>query len=190
MNPKRFFQWRGYLMAPYGLLIILLGKPSHFSFLIGLAIACVGEAIRIWGVGYAGKTTRKTTLDAPLLVTAGPYAYVRHPIYVGNALMGFGGFVMAVGHYSALGAVLFLAAYLLFYGIVYGQLVPLEDHFLEDQFGDAYARYKKEVPRILPRLSPYAHPQGQFHSETILSAEINTLIPFLVIVLVMAIKIQ
>jgi hypothetical protein len=47
----------------------------------------------------------------------------------------------------------FLAA--LAFLILYVSIVPAEEEFLGKQFGDAYARYRAEVPRFVPRLRPW-----------------------------------
>lgn len=176
-------------MAPYGILLLIFGKPGAASFAAGVVVALIGEAIRCWGVGYAGKPTRKSTLDAPALVTAGPYAYVRHPLYVGNSLMGIGGLIMASGNASPLLILLFAAAFILFYGTVYGALIPLEEDFLRGQFGDEYRRYEQSVGRIFPRSGPYAAAAGTFRWETA-TTELHTFLPFLAVVVIMGFKIR
>ena len=177
-------------MAPFGILILVVGKPSAASFGIGLFVALIGEAVRLWGVGYAGGATRKGVLDAPRLVTAGPYARARHPLYLGNSLMGLGGTIMAAGNASVFLAGILFLTFLLFYGTVYGILIPAEEEFLEKQFGEEYARYKKETRRIIPRMKPYGDRRGEFSWSRAFGSEVHTLVPFLVLVILMAIKIR
>ena len=55
----------------------------------------------MWAVGYSGVTTRGDTVTAPALVTAGPYAYVRNPLYVGNFLTAAGFAIAFTGKNSA-----------------------------------------------------------------------------------------
>src|SRR6202035_2530205 len=76
-------------------------KRSAFSIAIGLPLACLGEAVRAWAVGYSGVTTRGDTVTAPALVTAGPYAYECNPLYIGNVITGAGFALAFTGKNSA-----------------------------------------------------------------------------------------
>jgi len=91
------FRWRGYVLIPSAALVLALCRPTKESFLLGLLVAALGEALRIWGVGYSGTTTRESRVIAPQLVTAGPYAYVRNPLYVGNFITAFGFVIVGCG---------------------------------------------------------------------------------------------
>lgn len=181
-------------MAPFGIFLLVFGKPSVTSFEIGLLLALCGEAIRLWGVGYAGRATRKEVLEAGSLVTAGPFAYVRHPLYLGNALSGLGGTIMAAGKLGASAAALFFLVFILFYGTIYGILMPLEEEFLEDRFGEAYVMYKKRTPRIIPAIfrgiPGSIPPTGSFSWSRAFASELHTLIPFFALIVLMALKIQ
>ena len=75
---------------PVALALIIFGQPTELSASIGVAIALCGELLRIWAVGYSGDTTRADVVTAPELVTAGPYALVRNPLYLGNAIIAIG----------------------------------------------------------------------------------------------------
>ncbi len=187
---KLFFRFRGLLLAPYGLLLLILGKPSFLSFALGLSLALLGESLRLWGVGYAGKSTRKSVLDAPKLVTSGPYALIRHPLYIGNSFMGLGGAIMASGHQSALIQSLFFLAFLFFYGVVYGVIIPLEEQFLEKQFGIPYLEYKKKVPQLIPTGKSYPVSDHFFSWSVAFNSETHTLIPFAILVAVLGLKIR
>src|SRR5271165_2373809 len=96
------FKNRGSLLTLPALVLAAAGKPSAFSIAVGLPLAFAGEAIRCWAVGYSGTTTRGDTVTAPALVTAGPYAYVRNPLYVGNFLTAAGFAIAFTGKNSAL----------------------------------------------------------------------------------------
>ncbi|MEX2088162.1 MAG: isoprenylcysteine carboxylmethyltransferase family protein, partial [Bacteroidota bacterium] len=70
-------------------------------------------------------------------------------------------------------------------------IVALEEEFLEREFGAAYLEFKKNVPRFIPRLSPYRH-AAQEHQRPrwgeALKSETRTLQAFgLVLVILLAI---
>lgn len=175
------FRWRGYVLIPSAVLVVVLCHPTIESFVAGLGVALLGEALRCWGVGYSGITTRESRVIAPQLVTAGPYAHVRNPLYLGNFITAFGFLVVGSGGIDwslrlGLGA-LIVASYVTVYGII----IPLEEEYLGRMFGDAYQEYMRHVPRLIPRLTPYEKRQGTFHWSVIKNAEIHTLILFTVI---------
>jgi protein-S-isoprenylcysteine O-methyltransferase Ste14 len=115
---------------------------------IAIVLALLGLALRAWASGCAGRHTRTAEIEAPQLVTDGPFAYMRNPIYVGTICLGFG-IAALIGDPRAflLAAIAFLVLYL--------AIVPAEEEFLGRRFGTAYARYRAEVPRFLPRLRPW-----------------------------------
>lgn len=184
------FRYRGYTMAPFGFFLLIFGKPDIESFFLGLGLCVLGELLRIWGVGYAGASTRKSYLEAKKLITAGPFRYVRHPLYLGNALIGLGGTIMAVGRYSGGSRGIFFLIWLIFYGSVYASLISLEEEFLKKEFGEVYLQYRQTVPPILPTFISFPAPSGKYDWNKAWSTEIHTLAPLLAVILIMFIKIH
>src|SRR5207249_2937611 len=82
------------------------------------------------------------------LVTTGPYARVRNPIYLGNCLIG-GGVVLVFGQWLLL-LPLLLATFL-----AYQPVVAWEEQLLAGAFGEEYDRYRSAVRRWLPRPRRY-----------------------------------
>jgi protein-S-isoprenylcysteine O-methyltransferase Ste14 len=146
---------------PLGLSILLLTSPRvagtvlgvHFLprsailFWIGTVLLMAGllfavAARRHLGGNWSGTVTLK--LDHSLIRT-GPYRFVRHPIYTGLLLAIFGSGVIALGEWRGLVALaLVVAAFL--------RKIDIEERFLQEQFGDAYALYRQEVPALIPGL--------------------------------------
>jgi len=182
------FARRGELLALPAVVLALAGKPSAFSVATGLPLAFIGEAVRAWAVGYSGVTTRGDTVEAPHLVTAGPYAYVRNPLYVGNFITAAGFALAFTGKNSAparLGLVgLSLAAMVGVYAIV----VPHEERFLRETFGADYEDYTARVPRVVPALEPSAPQQGSYDPSVIGRAESRTFVTFGAMLAVLALK--
>jgi protein-S-isoprenylcysteine O-methyltransferase Ste14 len=144
-----FFKNRGITPVPLMLAALVLASPSTASFLAGAAIVLAGEAVRFWGVAYAGVTTRTTSVGANKLVTDGPYRYVRNPLYIGNFLMSLGWTVMAWPWMPWM-----LLVVLVFFSVQYSCIVDLEEEFLSGKFGAEYDDFRKRVPRWIPRLTP------------------------------------
>lgn len=115
------------------------------SGMILLAIA--GTVFRIWGTAYIGSSVVKSgTMHAQGVVAAGPYRYMRNPLY-------FGSFLFAIAMAILMppsGALLLLTAN--FLQIL--RLIFREEDYMEAQQGDAYRAYKEKVPRLFPSLAP------------------------------------
>jgi protein-S-isoprenylcysteine O-methyltransferase Ste14 len=79
------------------------------------------------------------------LVTTGPYRLVRHPIYLGLALLATGQ-ALAFGSWPAL--------MILVFGIVptFAWRARAEENLLSRTFGDCYAVYQKRTKMIIPYL--------------------------------------
>jgi len=176
---QKIFSYRSYTPIPFLIVMLIFAKPTLWSLLIGFLIALVGELIRFWGVGYAGGETRTTgPVGGSKLVTNGPYAYVRNPLYLGNMLMylGFGVMSMALfPYFQIIGLIYFFVQYYL--------IVTLEEDYLSRAFPDEYALYIKHVPRFIPRLKRYEYASNfKFDIKEALRSEKRTLQAFLLVV--------
>ncbi|PZR56341.1 MAG: hypothetical protein DLM50_08730 [Candidatus Meridianibacter frigidus] len=168
------FKNRGALLALPAIGLILFGRPSAFSISLGLPLAFLGEAVRCWAVGYSGVTTRDDRVVAPELVTAGPYAYVRNPLYVGNFLTA-AGFALAYTGKNTFGARLGLMGLGLgSMAAIYAIIIPHEEAFLRSRFGAAFEAYCGEVPPIFPLKEAAAGGKGDYKPEVIPQAESRT----------------
>jgi protein-S-isoprenylcysteine O-methyltransferase Ste14 len=148
------FRYRSYTPIPFIIVMLIYAEPTTPSVLLGSVVTFLGESIRLWGVAYAGSLTRVTgSVGAPAVIMAGPYAFVRNPLYLGNILMYLGIALIA----NALIPWLPLVA-VCFFVVQYSLIVTLEEEFLEQEFGATYQEYRNNVPRFLPRLVPYRTP--------------------------------
>lgn len=137
------FKCRGLLWAFFA--AAALAFPSRFGagrFVFGLLIVLAGQSLRFWAAGYIPKY-RTETIGAPELVTWGPYEWVRNPLYAGNFIMGLGWTIMVGWQWVAV----FAAAFILLYCLT---IIPAEEDFLAEKFGDEYRLYKEKVPSLLP----------------------------------------
>jgi protein-S-isoprenylcysteine O-methyltransferase Ste14 len=124
-------------------------KPEEVRLkAFGLCLVLVGLGVRAWAAAFAGRHTRSSEIQGDQLATAGPYAHVRNPIYLGSIILGFG-MVLMIGDRRLLTLCL-----LTFLSLYFG-LIPAEEEFLSQKFQEEYERYCRNVPRLLPRLTPW-----------------------------------
>jgi protein-S-isoprenylcysteine O-methyltransferase Ste14 len=145
------FKYRSFTPIPFLLLMVWFARPTLASMILGLFGVIAGEALRFWGVSIAGSETRTTgTVGGTYLITNGPFAHVRNPLYLGNMLIYAGIGIMSL----ALFPWLFLVAVAWFY-LQYYLIVTREEEYLDATFGAEYATYCGAVRRFFPRLRPY-----------------------------------
>ena len=108
-----------------------------------------GLALRALASGHVQKDKQ--------LTTSGPYAYTRNPLYLGSLLMA-GGFAVAARSWwiVALMVVIFV--------VIYVPVIAGEEQYLRQTFSD-YDDYARNVPRMLPRLTPYSSQGSEYSSE-------------------------
>tara|TARA_Y100000768_G_C23873849_1_gene631777 strand:- start:476 stop:1051 length:576 start_codon:yes stop_codon:yes gene_type:complete len=143
-----FFKNRSFTPIPVALSIIYFAQPYNQYILFGAITLLLGEGIRMWSVSYAGGETRTTNVGAPSLCTAGPYGFVRNPIYVGNMLMYLGIVIIAGSPNLAL----MIITTMTFFLIQYSLIISLEEEKLLELFGEEYNIYRKNVRSIIPRI--------------------------------------
>ncbi len=172
------FKRRGTLLALPAVSLAAFGRPSPGSIALGVPIALAGEALRCWAVGYSGVTTRSDRVVAPQLTTAGPYAYVRNPLYVGNFITALGFAVAFTGDMPARDRALLVALGLGSMLAVYAAIVPLEEAYLLQTFGAEFEAYLGRVPRVIPRTTPSEPQTGIYDPSVIAKAETRTFLTF------------
>lgn len=146
-----FFRYRSYTPIPFLILMIVFENASVSSLVTGFIIALLGEAIRLWGVSWAGSETRTTgKVGGTYLIISGPFAYVRNPLYVGNILIYLGLGIMSYAMFPYLQIIA-----LLFFIAQYYLIVKAEEEYLFNTFGGQYKKYFESVPRFFPRFTPH-----------------------------------
>lgn len=105
-----------------------LASPTLRSFLMGGCVALAGQALRVWAAGHIEKGREVTR--------SGPYRLMRHPLYVGSAIMALG---FAVASASAATAVLVLTYFL----VTYVAAVRTEEATLDARFDGEYSAYRE-----------------------------------------------
>lgn len=148
------FRYRSYTPIPFLVVMMLFAQPTITSIATGFLVVALGEGLRFWGVSIAGSETRTTgSVGGTYLITNGPFAYVRNPLYLGNMVLYAGVGMMSM----ALFPWMLIAAMTWFY-IQYSLIVRQEETYLTERFGESYADYKSHVRRFLPAFTPYRSP--------------------------------
>lgn len=123
--------------------VLFLARPtSPWALMSGLLLVALGQALRFWAAGSVIRY-RGEKVGAEKLVTWGPYALARNPLYMGNGLIGAGWGIMA--GWKAF--FLFVGAFILLYNLL---IIPWEEGFLEGKFGAAYKDYQERTGRFFP----------------------------------------
>lgn len=154
-SPRIFFWFRSLILL--GLLIFALWNLYQYdhAFLlereffnlgpaigwVGVFLTVIGVAYAIWGRYYLGRNWGSRPKEGQALVTSGPYAYVRHPIYAGAVLALLG---------SALTGSI-VAVVLFFISIVFClHRIEKEKPMMLALFPEQYPAYQARTKQFIP----------------------------------------
>lgn len=128
----------------------ILGLNKRFlpwsmpTFWVGFVVATAGLLFTVWArrhlaTNWSGDVTIK---EGHELITGGPYAWVRHPIYTG-LLLGFVGSALAVGEWRGIAAVVLV-------GLALMRKLRMEERGMRQLFGERYVAYERRVSALIP----------------------------------------
>jgi len=144
------FRQRTWLPLPLVAALLLipapLDAPGAPLWIIGAFVVATGEAIRLWAVHHIGAISRTRSDRLGPLVSSGPFAFIRNPLYVGNILL-WAGFALSAQ------LVWFAPVALVLLALEYHAIVRWEEGLLTERTGEPYAQYVARVPRWLPSWS-------------------------------------
>jgi len=117
---------------------------GSWCFWSGAAVTAFGLLFAVWARHHLGKNWSQavTLKEGHELITSGPYALVRHPIYTG-LLLAFVGCAVARGEWRGL-----LAVALVF--VALWRKLRLEEKWMRAQFGEPYEEYSRRVMALVP----------------------------------------
>jgi protein-S-isoprenylcysteine O-methyltransferase Ste14 len=117
-------------------------QPVRFA---GLGLALAGALFAAWSMWRLGRSyaVRMDVFAEHQLVQDGPFALVRHPLYLG--VLGY-----HVGAFLALGDLLLAAFTVLIVLPLLAYRAAIEERVLLNAFGDEYRAYRRRVPALLP----------------------------------------
>lgn len=142
------------VVVPWWLLNSHAAVDTRWSglWLLGAALFACGLALFTWCVSLFARVGQGTLAPwdpTQRLVAVGPYRHVRNPMITGVAAM-LAGETLFFGSWAlALWAAVFAA-------INHVWFVLVEEPGLERRFGDSYRTYKANVPRWIPRVTPWS----------------------------------
>jgi protein-S-isoprenylcysteine O-methyltransferase Ste14 len=142
------FRQRSWLPVPIALVLLLVrwGMLRHPVLpVVGPLLVLAGESLRWWAVGQIGVISRTRTTRLGPLITSGPFALCRNPLYVGNLLI-WAGFTVWSGLLWMLPITLGL------FVLYYRSIIEWEEALLLGRYGDEYAQYAAATPRWWPRV--------------------------------------
>lgn len=161
--------------ASAGALLLLAdpaGSPwAPWNLVAGALICLIGVFWRVWGCGHLRKNKD--------VITSGPYAHVRNPLYLGTLLeiIGFG---IAAGHPLVLYGLLpvGLLVFFLYYA---PKKERVESDRLRRRFGPEFDEYHDAVPAYLPRLRawPRAKREPMSWALVVENSEVGTVVTIL-----------
>lgn len=138
---------------------------------LGVTLCVMGAAIRFLTVASVpkGSSSESRRLSTEVLTVEGPYAVVRHPLYLGNFFITLG--LVCVAHEPWIYA-LGLGYWLLSHTLI----VAAEESALEAKHGERYRTWAATTPRWFPRLRSLQVPRGPFTWKRALQREVNPLV--------------
>ena len=117
---------------------------ATWTFFVGPGLVLMGQGLRLWSVRHIGTVSRTRSSRIGPLITDGPYAALRNPLYVGNWLLWTG--------FTVWSALLWMLP--IVWGafvLQYGAITRWEEDRLRLHFGSSYEIYAHNVPRWRPQ---------------------------------------
>lgn len=105
-----------------------LADPSWRTLALGGLIAVPGESLRLWAAGHIEKGREITR--------SGPYQFVRHPLYLGSA-------IMAIGFAVAAGSPIVVALVATYMALTLLAATRTEERHLDEKFDGEYSAYRE-----------------------------------------------
>ena len=139
--PSLLLYFSGWQLSDFVLWRFLIGAVC---FLAGLLLAV--STVRLFP--KLGNGTPAPWDPTSKMIISGPYAYVRNPMITGVVLILTGEALMLSSWAVGIWAIVFLIINMFYF--------PLsEEPGLRKRFGKEYEEYCKNVPRYIPRLTPW-----------------------------------
>jgi len=150
----------GFLIFIAAVLMIIFYKyllPSHSGGITriildfaGLDLFLSGYFLRTVARGYKAELNP----DGKTLVTKGPYAITRNPMYLGTLCIGLGIILLILQWWVA-------AIFLIVYLLIYIPQIKKEENKLHGFFPDSFRDYCRVTPRFFPSIKAAMQPDSK-----------------------------
>ncbi|HVI46031.1 MAG TPA: isoprenylcysteine carboxylmethyltransferase family protein [Chitinophaga sp.] len=160
-KPSLFAHLRDVLLLPFVVTVIvpyLVYDPEQRLIPDHMLLKCAGIIALLAGLtllvttvllfARIGKGTLAPWQPTQKLVISGPYRHCRNPMISGVLLI-------LISETLLLHSTNLLITSVLFFVINTLYFIYSEEPGLEERFGEDYRRYKRQVPRWVPKMSPY-----------------------------------
>jgi protein-S-isoprenylcysteine O-methyltransferase Ste14 len=129
-----------------GFLATKLYKNNLWIEGLGAFVCMIGVGLAIWARNVLGKNWSGNVMiqKEHHLIEDGPYALIRHPIYLG-CLLALLGSSLVIGQ-------IFGFAYFIFSAFGFWVKSKQEENLLAKEFPDEFSKYKRQVKMLLPYL--------------------------------------
>lgn len=185
---KLGFRYRALFPIPLAILTIIFANPTINSLIYGSFLVLLGSIIRVICLGYLGVKSRDEIPNIANLITAGPYKYSRNPVYIANTIIATGFVITAFGGYGIiLNTIVSLITVIIYVSFYNFFVIPSEEKFLEEKFGQEYLEYKQSVPRWLINLKSIEE-KGRFRFLPVFRTEYWTWMIIIALYVIILIK--
>lgn len=171
------FKYRSFvplILIPFYLLIIYLKRKNFDHFvndydwtLLCFSISFLGILIRSYAVGFAAPNTSGRNVEkqrADSLNTQGIYSLLRHPLYLGNALIW-------LGITLRLQMFWLTVSVMLFFWLYYEKIMFTEEEFLRMKFGKIYEEWANKTPLLIPNFKNWKRNTNKFSLKKVIRQE-------------------
>jgi protein-S-isoprenylcysteine O-methyltransferase Ste14 len=147
MIGRFLFKYRSFVPVPIALALVLVHYRewrTAWVIAIGVVLVALGQGIRIWAVRHIGTISRTRANRYGPLISDGPYALVRNPLYIGNLLLWIGFVVWS-------GLLWMVPVAIVIFVLEYAAITGFEASLLTEKYPKDYAAYAAHVPAWIPR---------------------------------------
>jgi protein-S-isoprenylcysteine O-methyltransferase Ste14 len=155
LDSIRTWQWLAAIPSRSGWLSFQSATVAVLIF--GILCAFIAALLRTWAAAYLDSSVvRDASMQGDRIVAAGPYRFLRNPLYVGIFIHTFA-LALLMPPSGALVCIVLIGLFQL-------RLIAGEEAFLTAKLGESYLAYRAKVPALFPALTPRV-PASSMHPQ-------------------------